>query len=313
MRHFLLLRSTLLLVLVASVASGREPGVRSVYIRDRPTEWADELFVTPDVVTVLRFQQPCDAAGTKMLGWEGRFEPVACAGRSVLVVPLQAFKPEERFMLVVKLADGTEVPFSLLGSSWEETRWPDQQVNVFLDPETRDALQSQLKETRARERRLLDHARQQRREDTADHALAKLLASGDLKQTPFKLQRKRIFKGEGVKTTVRTYSGKTKAAVIFTVTNLDPLKSWAISEARLVTIRPGEDPEPSYVFGDAKQFALRQDREEIAPGTSGNVAVVVDRSAFQTEQGPVQLVLELYRKDGWRQAYVLLDDLLTRE
>ena len=68
-------------------------------------------------------------------------------------------------------------------------------------------------------------------------------------------------------------------------------------EARLVTIRPGEDPEP-YVFGDKRPFALRADRNEIAPGESGNVAVVVDRSAFKTENGNAELILEIYRKDG---------------
>ncbi len=112
---------------------------------------------------------------------------------------------------------------------------------------------------------------------------------------------------------VRIFSGKTKAAVLFSVTNHHSSKPWNLSEARLVTIRPGEDPEPSYVFGSPRRFALRQDRDEIAPGESGNVAVVVDRSAFQSENGPVELVLELYREDGWRQAYVVLDHRLARD
>jgi uncharacterized protein (TIGR02268 family) len=315
MRNLLSSRVALLLVLVATVAvaKGREPHVRNVYFRDTPENGAAEVYVTEQVVTVLRFQQPCDAAGTKMLGWEGRFEPVVCAGKWVLVVPLQALESEDRFMLVVRLADGTEVPFTVSGVGGKEGRRPDQQVNVFLAPESRDALQAQLKETLEREQNLLEEVQRRWREDTADHALAKLLASGAVKQTPFTLMRKRLFKGQGEETMVRIFSGKTKAAVLFSVTNHHSSKPWNLSEARLVTIRPGEDPEPSYVFGSPRRFALRQDRDEIAPGESGNVAVVVDRSAFQSENGPVELVLELYREDGWRQAYVVLDHRLARD
>ena len=129
-----------------------------------------------------------------------------------------------------------------------------------------------------------------------------------------KTEREKLFPpaSEGEETTVRIYKGKTKAAILFTVTNHDPSKPWSLLQARLVTIRPGETPEP-YVFGDKRPFVLRADRDEIAPGESGNVAVVVDRSAFKTENGNAELILEIYRKDGWRQAYVVLDERLTRE
>jgi uncharacterized protein (TIGR02268 family) len=314
MRNLLPLRSTLLLVLVASVAGarGRDVNVRSAYIHGRPDERVDRLYVTPEVATVLRFQQPCVAAGTKMLGWEGRFEPVGCTGKSVVIVPLLPLESEDRFLLVVRLADGSELPFTLLGATRKEGQWPDQQVNVFIEPETHEELQDQLKNARAREDKLLGDVHRLYREDTTDHALAKLLASGAIKQTPFKEQKQRLIKGEGEETLVRVYSGKGKAAVLFTVTNRDPAKLWSLLEARLVTIRPGEDPEP-YVFGDKKPFALRADRDELAPGESGNVAIVVDRSAFKTETGYANLILEIYRKDGWRQAYVLLDQRLARE
>ncbi|MGZ3457761.1 MAG: DUF2381 family protein [Archangium sp.] len=315
MRNLLPPRSALLLVLLASVAvaRGRDVNVRSAYVFGRQNEGVDQLYVTPDAATVLRFQQPCDAAGTKLLGWEGRFEPVGCTGKSVIIVPLLRLEPEDRYLLVVRLADGTEVPFTLLGATREEGKSQDQQVNVFLQPDTREHLQDQLKNAQAREEGLLDDVERFYREDTADHALAKLMASGAIKQTPFKLRRKRVITDEnGVETMVRIYAGKAKAAVLFTVTNHAPSKPWNLLEARLVTIRPGEDPEP-YVFGDKKPFALRADRDEIAPGESGNVAVVVDQSAFRTEHGNAELILEIYRKDGWRQAYVLLDERLARE
>ena len=54
-----------------------------------------------------------------MLAWEGRFEPVACAGKRVLLEPLRDLEPEDRLMLLVTLADGTELPFTV--TSQQET------------------------------------------------------------------------------------------------------------------------------------------------------------------------------------------------
>ncbi|WP_158502162.1 DUF2381 family protein [Vitiosangium sp. GDMCC 1.1324] len=298
-----------------AVARGRDVNVRSAYIQDRPNDRVEQLFVTPDVTTVLQFQQSCDHAGTKMLGWEGRFAPVECVGKRVLLEPLQALEPEERFLLVVTLTDGTEVPFTLLAAGRDETRWPDQQVNVFLDPDSRDALQAQLKETRERERRLEEASYRHYKEDTADHALAKLLVTGAINQTSFVERKKRIVKSEdGATIVVRIYGGKAKAAVLFTVTNRHPSKPWSLAEARLVTTRPGEDQRPPFLFGEARPFALRADRDEIAPGETGNIAVVVDKSAFDTESGLVNtLALELYRHDGLMDTHVLLERRLARE
>ncbi len=64
---------------------------------------------------------------------------------------------------------------------------------------------------------------------------------------------------------------------------------------------------------DARAFALRTDRDEIAPGASGRVAIVVDKSAFSSENGPVDLALELFRHDGLLNALVVLDHRLARE
>ncbi len=303
MRKTLRFRYGLFLVLVASVAmgKGRDPHVRSVYLRGGTKDRAEEVYVLGQVTTVLRFEQLCDPAGTTMLGWEGRFEPVECVGKTVLLVPLRNLQPEDRFMLVVTLADGTELPFTVVGAGQEEWKWPDQQVNVFLEPEEPDALRQQLEEARARELALMTDQRRRLREDTADHALAKLLTSGGIKQTRFKLRKRRLFQDKGVTTLTQIYSGKGKAAVLFNVTNHAPSKKpWRVMQARLVAIRLGADPEIPYAFGDARPFALRQDRDEIAFDEAGNVAVVVDKSAFLTENGPAQLLLELYNQDGWR-------------
>jgi hypothetical protein len=118
MRRTLHFQYGLILVLVASVAMGRgrEPLVRSVYFRDDARDRAEEVHVLGQLTTVLRFQQLCEPEGTVLQGWEGRFEPVACVGKSVLLVPLRNLEPGDRFMLLVTLADGREVPFTVVGA-----------------------------------------------------------------------------------------------------------------------------------------------------------------------------------------------------
>jgi uncharacterized protein (TIGR02268 family) len=312
MRNPLLLRSTLLLVLAASVAvaKDREPNERNVYLRDNPKDEAERVYVTGGLVTVLRFQQPCDPARTKLMGWEGRFEPVECAGKRVLVEPIQNLEPEDRFLLLVTLADGKEVPFTVtaIGKEW---KWPDQQVNVFLDPETRDALRAQLEDTRTRERLLQEATRRHWQEDTEDHALARLLSRGAVQLTRLKRRHRWFLKKEGVNIESTILSGGTKAAVLFRVTNLDLSRPWSLSEARLLTTRPGE--KAPILFGETKPFALQKDWDELAPGTSGAFAVVVDKSAFTSQEGPCDLTVELYRHDGLLAGHVLLDRRLLRE
>jgi uncharacterized protein (TIGR02268 family) len=317
MRNFLPPRSTLLLVLLASVAvaKDRDPRVRNIHIRDNPKDEAEQVYVTGRVVTVLRLQQPCDPARTKLLGWEGRFEPIECAGKRVLVEPLQDLQPEDRFLLLVTLTDGKELPFTVTSIGKKEWERPDQQVNVFLEPQSRDALQAELKATRQREEELMESVYRHFQEDTADHALAKLLTTGAIHQTSFIERRKRLVKtDDGAEMLVRIFGGKDKAAVLLKVTNRHPSKPWSLAEARLLTTRPGEDRRAPFLFGEAKPFALRTDRNEIPPGQTGTIAVVVDSSAFKTDDGFVNtLALEFYRQDGFLDTYVLLDRRLVRE
>jgi hypothetical protein len=59
--------------------------------------------------------------------------------------------------------------------------------------------------------------------------------------------------------------------------------------------------------------ALRMDRAGVAPGASGTLAIVADRSAFASGKGFVDLSLELVRQDGLAQAVVLPDHRLVSE
>ncbi|WP_164011291.1 DUF2381 family protein [Pyxidicoccus trucidator] len=292
----------LLLLLGASVAAAREPEavVRNIYLSDHPDDTASQVYVAGQIATVLRFEKTCDAQGTKLLGWEGRFEQPVIGGKSVLLVPLQNLEPEDRLPLLVKFTDGAEVPFIVTA---REGRG-DQQVNVFPDRKTSKAVHAALSDALVRERGLREENDRFRKEETSpDHALAALLVSDSTKQTPFIEHQKWVLRDGEVEVVVRVYSGKAKAAVVFHIKNQESERQWSLMEARLSTTSSGE----------ARPFALRMDRASIAPGSSGRFAVVADKSAFKSDGGFTNLVLELFRHDGLQQGYVLLDHRLARE
>jgi hypothetical protein len=109
-------RAVFFLVLIAAVASaqGRDrANVRTLLLSEHPDDATHRVYVKGQVVTVLQFEQPCNRAGTKLLGWEGRFEPVVVAGRRVLLYPLRDLAEDEAVPLLVTLVDGMEVPFLL--------------------------------------------------------------------------------------------------------------------------------------------------------------------------------------------------------
>jgi hypothetical protein len=176
----------LLLCLAAVVASAQErdrANVRTLLLSEHPDDATHRVYVKGQVVTVLQFDQPCDPLGTKLLGWEGRFEPVAVVGRMVILKPLHDLADEEAIPLLVTLADGMEVPFLLRPLSFEGRRWPDQQVNVFKDRGSHGAVSSALNDALKDKRLLEEQVERYRKEETSeDHALAALLASGAVKQ-----------------------------------------------------------------------------------------------------------------------------------
>jgi len=310
MWNLLLRQSPLLFVLMASVAGVKEraPNERNLYLSDHPSSEAPDVYVTAGIATVLRLEQPCDRARTRMLGWEGRFEPVECAGKSVLLVPLHDIEPKDRFMLLVTLADGTELPFTVTSRQESPSdRTGDQQVNVFRDRETPKAVLGALYDSLGRERELREEVERYRKEDSADHALATLLVKGGEKLTQFRTHAVKLFKSpEGVEfhISVLTTKNRDKAAVVITVTNNCPIAPWSLMEARLVTEAGGKH----------RPFALRASRVQWGPkGDTGQIAVVMDANAFKSKDGPERLVLELFREgDGLRQAYVQLDPRLLR-
>ncbi len=278
--------------------------MRTLLLSEHPANAVHRVYVKGQVVIVLRFEQPVDPARTKLLGWEGRFEPPGMVGRKLLLEPVRGLGTGEEVPLLVTLVDGTEVPFLLRAAGDKQSDWVDQQVNVFKDRQSYESMLSLLMDSLKREKDLTEEVKRLRKEGTsADHALAALLISGAVKQTPFR-SRQRWLVEEGDSAIAATvYSGKGKAAVVVEVKNRDPERSWSVSQTRLISV----------AGGDERPIAFRAELPSIPPGKSGSFAFVADKSAFIAGGSPENLALEVYRHDGLRQAYIVLDHRLVRE
>lgn len=304
MRPSLPTRSALLVVLFASAALAGDRdiiSVRSLLLSEHPDDATHRVYVKGQVVTALRFEQPVDPTRTKLLGWEGRFEPLGVAGRKVILEPLRDLDAEEGIPLLVTLADGTEVPFLLRPPQPEGTRRVDQQVNVFKDRASYAAISSALNDALKENRVLKEENQRFHEEETSeDHALAALLAAGALEQTPFKIAS--YFSGEDEELVGdgKVYRGKGKVGVVLAFKNLHAKQPWSMKSARLTTLKSGSE----------RPFAFRATTPSIAPGTSGVLAFVADQSAFVEDGALTTLLLEIYRHDGMRQAFVQLEPRL---
>jgi uncharacterized protein (TIGR02268 family) len=282
------------------MAKDSVPTVRNLYVSDDPSAVAPRLYVAGGITTVLRFEQPCDPARTKMMGWEGRFEPLLVGGKSVVLTPLQDIDSEDRLLLMVTLTNGTELPFIVTA---REDR-VDHQVNVFLDLETTDAMRAALADSRVRELTLREENQRYKEEETSvDHALAALLVKGEVRLTPFRDSRTWLLKCDGADIKVQSFTSADKLAVVFHIKNQHPSKAWKLMEARLSAVSTGE----------TRPFALRMDQDEISPGASGTIAVIAGDDAFRPEKAAERLVLELFRSDGLMQAQVVLEQQIERE
>jgi regulator of replication initiation timing len=160
------------------------------------------------LVTVLRFEQPCDPANTKLLGGEGRFEPLGVVGKKVILEPLRDLDEDEGISLLVTLDS------------------------------MRSALNDALKENTS----LREEVERFRNEETSeDHALAALLAKGAVDQTPFTLDE--LFSGvdADAKTVAKLFRGKGKAALVLEVKNLNAKQTWSMKAVRLVVLSSGQE------------------------------------------------------------------------
>ncbi|RKH33304.1 DUF2381 family protein [Corallococcus praedator] len=294
------------MLLLSAAVEAREPAVRTVLLSEHPEDSTPSVYVKGAVSTVLRFEAPVDASKTRMLAWEGRFEPLLVGGRKVVVEPLRDLAEDEGVPLLVTLTNGREIPLLLRPPGQGRRAELDQQVNVFEDRQRYEAMYSTLMDSLKQQRVLKEeNARLRQEEHSTDHALATLLANGDFKHTPFTNRRRWALREEGANIVVEVLTSKTvpKVAVLFSLTNHDAKNPWSLMEARLSTVSGGK----------SRPFALRVQHDEIAPGATGRIAVVADDSVFQSPQGLEQLALELFRSDGLSQAYLVLEWRLFKE
>lgn len=301
------LRGVLLFVLVGVSTSAvalvpprliPQPVRRSLYLSKDPRHEVPQVFVAGGSATTLRFDRPCDPSRTKLLGWEGRFEPLLVGGKSVVIVPLQDLAPGDRFLLLVTLMDGTQLAFTVLAAR----DGVDGQLDVFPDPESPDAVRFALKESREANRSLRAEIRRHREEQASvDHALATLLANDQVALTPFRERERWLVHEPGLDVEVRTFMPREPAdlqrvAVTFDVTNRDPERPWALQEARITKASTRE----------SRPFALRMVPASIGLDETGRIVTIIDLSSFD-ENSKEKLVLELFRDGGLRHAYVELN------
>ena len=310
MRDFQPCRSVLLAVLVSSVALASDPHekivIRNVMITDHPGISTSSVYVSGQIVTALRFEKDVDPTKTKLLGWEGRFEPLLVGSKVVIIQPLRDLNRDEAVPLLVTLVDGTEIPFIVKPQSIEEWGWTDHQVNVFKNPDSYNAVLSSLNDSLKRERKLSEeNQRLKKEENSVDHALATLLLNGELKKTPFTRTKFYRFDNEDMDIKVAIFAGPGKAAVVVYLTNTYYGGDWKFDGAYLTR---------DYTHFTARPFAIRMDHATIVPGQTGTIAVVVDESAFKTKGGDMtDLALQIFRGDGLLQVAVALEASLIRK
>ena len=315
MRPNLPIRSFLLLVLVASSGAQAkdkydEPLRRPIMLSEHPTDGTHSIYVKGQVVTTLRFEQPVDPTKTKMLGWEGRLEPLTMVRNKVILEPIRDLNKDEGIPLVVTLADGTEIPF-LVRPPWREKDsggWSpilDQQVDVFTDRESYASMHAALKDALKKNDALTEENERFRKEENSiDHAYATLLANGQAKKTPFRFVASARPKDPDIEMVVEVYSGQGKAAAVIYLTNTGNGDTWEFADAFLTRDLTSYTKQP---------FALRMTRSAIAPGQSGAIAVVADKSAFEKDGQLVDLALQIFRADGNQQVMVRMDRTLIRQ
>jgi hypothetical protein len=267
---------------------------------DQPDQPVQTIHVSAEVATTLVFPSEVDPLGTRLVGGDGRFEPLMIAGRVVVIIPLHSLAAGESFSLVVALKGGLHIPLALRRPGLRDTS--DGQVDIYLNKDRAPAVRRALELSQSRVEALTaENGRHVQEEASVDHALAALLAQDRVDLTPFKLAVAKLRQDPDVDVKIVTFLPKKgadpgKGAVVFRIANKDPRTSWELDEVRLI----------SSLTGDLKPFAMRASTQSIGPGQSGVVAVVVDMKMFGPPERSDHLVLELWRSGPARQASVEL-------
>lgn len=281
--------------------------IRTLIVPQAPgTDGPFSIYVSGQVVTSLRFEAEVDPAKTRLIGWEGRFEPLLIGGKKVVLEPLHDLGTEEALPLRVTLVDGTEYTFIVTGRRHEETSWVDVQLNVFSFHDIYDAVLSQLYDSQKRERALREeNERLKEQVISVDSALAMVLLNGEVKKTAFRPSGTLRRKNEEMEITIHFFKGPGKAGAVLELTNTHLGSLWRFDDAYLTR---------NLARLSARPFALRMDQPVIFPGESGKMGIVVDKSAFEAEGGQLtDVVLHVFGIDGVQRAEVVIDHKLVEK
>jgi hypothetical protein len=277
-----------------------EDSKRAIFLfSEDPGSRPPDVLVTPGEATVLRFARPFDFAWIKRQAALGWLEIGTVSEKGIYLKPLRSIWLDGRLPFSVKFLDGTEIFFILKTVVGGER--PDKEVWFFASQDSPEALWWQMADYR-RKWRLSEAQRLALLQEalSTDHALAGLLVGGAINQTLFVPNENRTIEVDGVAANIRLLRGKEKAAVLVQLTNKG-IYNQKLFHVRLSMAKTGE----------ARPFALRFNREEIAPASTGTMAIVVDRGAFMSANRPVALELKLYHRDGTKHTSITLDPRLA--
>jgi len=229
---------------------------------------------------------------------------VATPRHNVVATPPSDPRPTERSALTVVLANkksrGPPIATApLAGGRTDEAA----RVSVSDEDAYRD-LRSALAETLKRERALREENERLKADDrSADQSLAALLMNGDMRKVGFRRVSWERLKDGGLDVKVELFSAPRKAATLITLTNGRGNPSWKFGEARVSR---------NLTSLTAVPFSFTTDRDEIGPGETGKIVVVVDGKAFASAQGLEDLAVQIFRDDGIEELLVNLDRALVQ-
>lgn len=258
------------------------------------------VHVAAEVATTLVLPADVDSLSTRLVGGDGRFEPLMIAGRTIVIIPLRALAEGESFSLIVGLKTGLRIPLTLRRPNHHDPT--DGQVDIYLNQDEAPAIRRALELARSRLTTLTaENERHVQQEGSVDHALAALLAQDRVDLTPFKMAGAKLLQDSDVDLKIVTFIPKKgtdpgKGAVVFRVTNKDSRASWELDEVRLI----------SSLTGDMKPIAVRSSSSSIGPGQTMAIAAVMDMKTFGSPDRSDRLVLELWRAGPARQVSIEL-------
>ncbi|MFL5358807.1 DUF2381 family protein [Archangium sp.] len=257
--------------------------VQRVELALAPVTQAREICVGPGLMTSLRF----DAPASVELQDEVRFEEVVRTRRLLTLLPPPDLSPGERLRLSVRFegeASSSSIAFVLVAHPGQATH----QVEVYRDPRTRESLQQEVLQERARNERLREELELTRAHLHESKGLRSLIASRLLGREGVQAQPLRVGTfppSEGGLSLLAgtSFRGGKSVAVEVVLLNSGS-EPWSVAGAALVDAR-GEE---------LQRVAFRQD-EVILPNARKSVVVEAEASERQARG---ELTLKLWDASG---------------